>query len=690
MALEQRYLIEFKDFLSLDWSIQIWQDLDADPGLTTLIATGNPLNIEYNSDSDEFNESVRTSKAVINVYSETDFLLTDLFVVEDLKSPVYIYQGADLYWKGYVLAGEYSEPYKDVPYPVTITAVDGLSLLKSMPYKYTVTELDDTFYNGRMLISQILVDIAAKINFFGFTEYVNLFEANMFQTVDDSPFDQSYLDVDIFRDMYCFEVMQETLKPFNAVARQIEGKIVIYRPIELSQPVMYGRDFTNATLKGSVSYIPGQSINRIATPSDIWQFPGSDLMVKGPAKKILLTHDYGYKDSWIDNDEFAGDTYGNIAAAKFDNWTSGDSLYPVGNVIPGEKDGVLLTTQSSAPPHNAYVTQTFATNAIHSSTDAFGFEFDYLFNLTTASNILANITLYIEVTNTDTEDGQYWLTEDNEEKCKWMTSQHYVEVHVFTLAPGSSGWATYKRKFIGLPVDGPYKITIWGAYSDGSIQFTTGVKNIKFYSSSVNIVTMNPGFLLKRKTKGWIRSPLRPREWITDFVNIVSKEYQVTNAVNGKELSYEYMIGDVIDAEAGIDNVIEQFAGAIAVTSSLINSEAWSTRYPGGEGDPIIEVAGGEIGRQYSRPTQFIQMEIQEMDATAPVLNIMGSFSDSLNTYKGVPRKFLFNAGEYNVKRRLWSADLLELVLLETDPNEDPGTGYGPLYNWYAVTGVTE
>lgn len=321
MALYQRYLVEFKDFLSLDWSIEVWQDLDGDPGLTSLTATGNPLNIEYLSDSDEFNESVRTSKAVFNVYSETDFLLTDLFTVEDLKSKVYVYQGTDLYWKGFVLAGEYSEPYKDVPYPVTVTAVDGLTLLKSMSYKYTITVEDDTYYNGRRTISQILIDILDKIGFTGFTEYVNVYEGNMYSTADHSPIDQACIDVDIFKDMYCYEVLQELLKPFNAVIRQVAGEIIIYRPSELNQSVVYGRIFTSAVTKTSTSCNPLQDINRAATPSDLWQFPGSELMIKGPAKKILLTHDYGYKDSWVDNNKFAGETYGDTGGTHFDEWT---------------------------------------------------------------------------------------------------------------------------------------------------------------------------------------------------------------------------------------------------------------------------------------------------------------------------------------------------------------------------------
>lgn len=706
MALYQKYKIEFQCFRGIqDWAIKVFQDLTSDPGITNLIATGDPLHIEYLSSSDEFNEPVRASKAVFNAYSVTDFQLNDLFVVEDRKTPIEIYCDGDLYWKGFLQAGEYSEPYKDVPYPVQITALDGIQLLKNILYKYETTLPDDTYYNGRIVISEILCDICAKIGFTGFTEYVNLYETNMIKTINDSALEQSYIDVDIFKDMYCWEVLEELLKPFNAVVRQIGGQIVVYRPIELDQNIVFGRIFTSAYSKTTTSFGPAQSINRIATPSGLLQFPGSVRMQKGPAKKITLTQDYGWKESWIDNWELKG--FDNVLDT-YPGWIS-SNVYPIGDTIPGEKDGLSITAISISPPHAYYATQVFGQFALTTTTDVFGFEFDYLFYNYLGSTLTAAITFFIQVTNLA---GTYWLREAggaSSELLEWHTSESWIMITKTSLEPGSTGWSTYKRKFTGLPVTGAYTITIYGPASDGSVAFLGAIKNIKFYTSSHSIVMMDLGFKMRHRKKGfhpmvfWNKNSgpytydtqLLPVE---QFLTILSKEYEVTNAIAGKDLAYEYIIGDVLSTDADVENITEQFAGSIQVTMSLINSGVWATRAPGGEDRPILEVIGGEIGGQYSRNTDFIQMEIQEADVASPALNLMGCFSDSLNLINEVPRRFIFNAGTYNVKRRLWTADLLEIIHVEYyyepppdetfDPESFPGDGYGALYNWFAINGI--
>ena len=212
MAWGTKYRIEFKDILGLDWKILIQEE--PDPGsIIDLVATGDPLHFDLLSDSDEFNDPIRPSKAIFNVWSTTDFMLTSLYSDEDFKYKVIIYKGAagtDVYWTGFIVTGEYSEPYDCTPYPVQITAVDGLNYLKNILY-------DDagTYYNGRELESKIIMDILTKIQITGFTEYVNLYEVEMDITSDDSPMDQLKIDVDIFQDMNCYEVLFHILKKYN-------------------------------------------------------------------------------------------------------------------------------------------------------------------------------------------------------------------------------------------------------------------------------------------------------------------------------------------------------------------------------------------------------------------------------------------------------------------------------------------
>jgi hypothetical protein len=44
------------------------------------------------------------------------------------------------------------------------------------------------------------------------------------------------------------------------------------------------------------------------------------------------------------------------------------------------------------------------------------------------------------------------------------------------------------------------------------------------------------------------------------------------------------------------------------------------------------------------------------------MLNIIGNIQDSINTLSGNNRKFVFNAGSFDAKNEMWTADLLEII----------------------------
>lgn len=674
MAYQTKYLIEFADYLKLQWKIEFLTDPWAG-AVTYLTATGDPLHIEFLSDSDEFNDPIRPSKAIINVYSLTDFALLDFYSDQDFRIKCNIYCGANIYWTGFVITGEYQEPYDCVPYPVKITCIDGLNYLKNILYDDGATP--PVYYNGRTLESQIIIDILAKIQIVDFIEYVNIYEAAMHtagtDTVDDSPLDQIRIDVDIFQDMYCYEVLAELLKKYNAVIRQVEGYIVIYRPTELTGVYVYGRIFTAAITKTSTYFQPAQQISRVAVVTNLKQFPGSVLMTKPPVKKITLSQDYGYKESWITNWEAKLNTYNKITES-YEGWTNGgggigDAIYQLVNKFAGQEVGFAMVSNSGVIGSRFYIKQIFGSNAL-SSSDVFIFSFDYLHYNKTAADITVSIIIEIE-----SNGSSNYLHIISDTAADWDASVNYVTFDSVATV-GKSGWASFSREVMGLPYNGPYTITIYeptGPTGDVG----TLIKNIKFYSTSDEIIGLATyGGIYVKPKKSWVtQNPMRPSPIMISTVQmpstsiiinkvatIVLREYTITNAINGKEIDFNYLLGDV--ADSNIDNVIEQFAGSLVtwVSSAAAFSSVWNTRSPGGEADPLLEITGGEIGNQYSRPKQLIQFALKETDATDTVLNIIGNVQDSMNKVGGVNRKFAFNAGEFSVKERLWSADLLEII----------------------------
>jgi hypothetical protein len=55
-------------------------------------------------------------------------------------------------------------------------------------------------------------------------------------------------------------------------------------------------------------------------------------------------------------------------------------------------------------------------------------------------------------------------------------------------------------------------------------------------------------------------------------------------------------------------------------------------------------------------------MNIQELSSAGISLNMIGKFEDDLNQISGNNRNFVFNAGELDVKPRLWNCDLCEII----------------------------
>ncbi len=766
MAFWDKYKVEISDVYGLQWTIEIQEDSVA--GSTTyLTATGNPLRFDFFSGSDDYNESIRPSKAIFEVYSTTNFALTDFYTDEDFRLKVNFKYGSTLYWTGFIITSEYSEPYNDTPYPVTITAIDGLNYLKDILY-------DDsgTYYDGRKRISKILLDILAKINITSFTEYLNIYEEEMADTADDSPLDQAYIDVDIFRDMSCYEVLQAVLEPFNAVIRQRNnGTMVIYRPEELTQATVYGRTFTGETTKSSTSLTPSQYIER-TTETNLKQLSGGALMIKGALKKITANQDFGYKESWIDNWEFKGETFD---GTDFEGWTqqAGTNAAPVSSELGEGADGVYLGSYDTVAPNAYYIEQEFAPYAVEDLATNYGFEFEYLVHNTTAGDV-ASLDIAVQIITSD----RYLASTTSEgdaygDFAVWSAGVSYV-VHTVTAKGGISGWQKISRPVLTLHGSGPITVRL---YASNKADVYVAFKNVKFYNYSEVlsqrqsvigyrlVKTDKYNNLFARASKRVAEVPVYGTVNYASQRRIVRKTYEATNAVNGKELAVNYIVGDVIDADVDVGNIVEQFAGSIGkpgfdyrvdtvtltvgeaaasaditcngetqaceydtdlattaakfvtdhaaqyasidvtVTSlgadiiftndilgeefigdttitpdlgtldgtvalttparpddAITRTETWNTRSPGGEAQPLLEIITAEIGGQHSRPKQLIQMNIAETLTTAPVFNIIGNLQDSLNTISCNNRKFVVNSAQFDVKQRLWNADLIEII----------------------------
>ncbi len=582
MAWVEKYRAEFKDTWGLLWTTKIYED-GFSGDLITLKHTGQPLTFEYLGNSDDIYDPIQETEVKIRVFSETNFSLADLYATEQMHFKVEVYSTnspdpAALRFSGFVDCGNYEEPYDDVPYEVTITACCGLKFLKEIAY-----DDNGTPYNGRLLYSEVIRDILSKIGHTTYNEFVNIYEESMADGTGDSPFDQSRIDADLFLDMYCYDVLAELVKAFGATIRQNLGVYNIYRPVELKGSTVYGRCFSGDTTKTSISITPKRYINRSTNAGYCLQVPGGVKMITDPAKKVTIHQDYGDKESWLANWQFKSNTFTGALMSGYtaDKWTNTGfgiaEIFPIGKYLASETEGIMILGRNNYADLSKYINQSFGTYGIISANDIMMLEFEYQwFNASGASR--SSQVLYFQLRANDTN---YSLNTVDETSCDWVTPAVNMSI-TETVANGYSGWKKWRRTFTGMDVAGTYIMKFYAL--DDTYQIYLGIRNVKITATNDSITTARikkiflpmpePTNILHRAVN-WI---WKKKKWVVNktynnLPDIVQYDWIKENSINGTELEYDLMIGDVTKSGTGgvnIDNIIEQFAGALIVNERTL------------------------------------------------------------------------------------------------------------------------
>lgn len=630
MSYVTKYRALWTDILGVDWKIDIEQD-----GYTTPIydmqCTNDPLRIEYLSSTDDIHQDpIKGSRADLHIYSDTNFQYAEFYSVDDQEYRMSIYyddSGYQLFWRGFVVSDNYSEPYDGVTYPVTISASDGLGALKDYLYKYQTTDPDDTYYTGRRLESQIIIDCLGKIGATGFTEHINIYEESMNVTGNDSPINQLMIDTDVFKDKYCYDVLSEVLNKYDANIRQIGGQFIIYRPVELSQAVIYGRVFTDAYTKTTITTSTEQFINRVTTASDLHDYEGGDLSPVRPAKTVVIHQDYGNKESWIDNYDFKADTY-DTGTNTFDFWTGVSCIaYLPSYFSLADSDGMLIDTHNTSPNFTKYMTQTFGQYALATTQD-FILSMDYAFY--NSSVDVGTTHLYVDVI---ASNGQH-LHQLDTEVYEWDDATHHIDCGGD--APnGFSGWITLEQKVTSIPSDGPLEIRVYGLW-DSIPTVRPVIKNIKFYaiSETINYLKVDG----QNKVLRFLRGLLGVHKFVTSTKTIpvatiqdtiVEKTHTGTNNLAGINIEYDCLLGDVYDVN--IDNIIEQFAGSLATvirisTGTAVDNfiTAYDPDYTGITLGHVMEITGEGL--------TFEGTDNNNFTGSTSITNLTGNITGTVST----------------------------------------------------------
>ena len=639
MALGQKYEVGIYDRDNIAWIVKFFKQ--GWTGDVSILKGGDvPISFELLNEADLVTDPIKASQVICSIQVDENFILDDIFSVDDMSTYVEIFQDEDSsaatpYWVGYVDPNQYQEPYDVAPYYITVVCIDGLTLLTNILYAQEDSELRIEYFNGRKYTSQVILDVLGLIGYSEFKEYINKYEDNMLTTVDDSPFDQSKIDVDLYKNRYCNEVLSIILGGFNACIRQKDGTFQIYRPVDNILPIVYGRYFTAYSTKSSISFDPNQYINRASLKSSIFrQVPGGTRIGQKAFRKIIFNQNYGYKDSWIDNWQLKGISL-NPTTAEYDGWASnGITLKPIGYWIPGENEGLVVGHASNTDPIalNHYAGQTFGLTALLTGTGrVFVFSFDYMFYNYSAGVTIDNAFLYLEIR---TASSSYYLKEGTTNvEAVWDASAAYITIEETSVPSGNTGWKSYSRLIYGLPDAGPFIVRFHRAKTNIHTQAVAAIKNIKFCetSDSLSIKRTPKPTWFERFWYGKLAATRREEELhpttvdYQDIEEIVTKQIIILNNVNGEQKTFNFQLGDVLDTD--IQNVLDQFMGVFSVlirgTKALAASQ-FDTDHDGDYTEQDITTSGVDIIFTGNNETDFT--------GASTIVNTSGDLSGTVVT----------------------------------------------------------
>jgi hypothetical protein len=229
MAYGLKYTIPFKDVDNYSNLVEIYQDGFVGTS-TELIATEQPATHKYErEDNEDITDPIMSSTFTIAFYSTETTDFRNFFSYSDREFLVVHKFEGNVVFKGYLLNDITGEPFQDPPYPVILTATDGLAQLK---------EIDLT---GSSLEFPLLYDILINLNELGLELnlevcndlYEGLVMDNTKSIFDQDPGKELMVQTFTFDELQinAYQFLQEICRTFGWVLMQKNGVWLIQRAI---------------------------------------------------------------------------------------------------------------------------------------------------------------------------------------------------------------------------------------------------------------------------------------------------------------------------------------------------------------------------------------------------------------------------------------------------------------------------
>lgn len=320
MAFAIKYKLQFEDEESNTHVVDLLED-GFSGTITELNGSGEPFSVNYPKTSKI--SFKRGSGCDINLLSETDRQLLDLYTIDMFGLQIRHYINSSLNWCGYLNSELYNEPYQEKSnYYVSVSGNDGLGLLKRMYYLTS----GGAKYTGIVTQWTILQNIINKLNL-PYT-YINVGIGTTFSTGYDSSaseniFSNTYIsNANFYNEDGDAEsldtVLKGILEPYGAFMFQSDGELWI-----MDMQTMYNSTLTYKRYNSSFTYLSTPSVSNSFNISSIGyaDVNGNLAMESGINKQIISYSPYAR----FNTTEYKTNSSDEIAS--YGSWTSSDGWY---------------------------------------------------------------------------------------------------------------------------------------------------------------------------------------------------------------------------------------------------------------------------------------------------------------------------------------------------------------------------
>lgn len=344
MSYNLRYTLDFnitqddrQPLVFEDATLEIFEK-DGVDAPETILGVENPIQINYQNNSEQILEPFIGSEATLNLIATQDFQLQDLYTEDELRWLINIKRNGSVIWRGFIIPDGCQESFSFTPYTISINAVDTLGLLKNLSY----VQNDGNFWLGKQSFIEVIYNCLNRVQIPNMNIYtcVNITEENYPNGNADDPLNltyvnaETYVESDNINPLDCQTVLDSVLRLWTAVIIQSEGDWYIFRPNELAlSNTLVFRKYVDGVYDSYVTKSLGQVLGGHTEGAIIAPLYHTDTdqlkMIEKPFKNNSMAWKYGTNYNIIE--ELANPTLSGAARA-----CPGDPALPCNDVtVPG-------------------------------------------------------------------------------------------------------------------------------------------------------------------------------------------------------------------------------------------------------------------------------------------------------------------------------------------------------------------